>query len=295
MKNITLYIFAESFAKDSRFPRLQEEAAKKNIAVELINVYDCLITDSYIIHKNKPLPLNKYSIFWTLGNFSIAHRIEELLGIQGAFIWPSAEAINFSDKFYTNHLLSHLSIATPKTALLNTIKNTLPLVKYVGGFPCILKKNNGSQGGFVEMVNSQKEIAGFVTKDLTKSNSIPLRKSSFLLQEFIKESAGTDYRVLCIKDKILGTIKRSSTSSFKSNISLGGKAEFMEKIPELEKIAKKIMKKANLFYAGLDFVKSKHGWLAIEINTSAQFEGFEKATHINVAEKIITALLKVRQ
>lgn len=293
MKNKTIYIFAESFARDSRFSRLQEEAFKKNFSVEFINVYECLITDSSIFYRGRPIVLNENSISWVLGNFSTAHRIEELLKIKGGFIWPSAEAINFSDKFHTNYFLSHLSIPTPKTALVNTIKNIPSLAEYVGGFPCIIKKNNGTQGGFVELVNSQEEIISFIKKDLATISTIPLRKSSFLLQEFIKESSGTDYRVLCLKNKVLGIIKRSSTSSFKSNISLGGKAEFIEKIPELEKMAKKIMSKANLFYAGLDFVKSKHGWIAIEINTSAQFEGFEKATKINVAGEIINALLKM--
>jgi glutathione synthase/RimK-type ligase-like ATP-grasp enzyme len=52
------------------------------------------------------------------------------------------------------------------------------------------------------------------------------------------------------------------------------------------------MKEGKLFYAGLDFIWSeKRGWLAIEINTCAQFEGFEKATGINVAGKIVDKLL----
>ncbi len=51
------------------------------------------------------------------------------------------------------------------------------------------------------------------------------------------------------------------------------------------------MQKGNLFYAGIDFINDGTSWLAIEINTSAQFKGFESATGINVAGKIVDALI----
>lgn len=112
------------------------------------------------------------------------------------------------------------------------------------------------------------------------------------MQEFIKESAGSDFRALCLNGEVLGMIRRTSQDgNFKANISLGGKAEIVELDRDVKKMAEKIIKEGKIFYAGIDFIKSDRGYLAIEINTSAQFKGFEGATGINVAGKIAKELL----
>ena len=94
--------------------------------------------------------------------------------------------------------------------------------------------------------------------------------------------------------EIIGVIKRTANSGFKSNISLGGKAEKIELDKKLKRYSEKIIKEGNLFYAGIDFIKKGDDYLAIEVNTSAQFKGFEEATGVNVAKKIIEKLIKRR-
>ena len=160
----------------------------------------------------------------------------------------------------------------------------------LGGFPCIIKKVTGSEGRYIGLVNSIEEIKKFIKKMPHPSIA---GKKNIILQEYIKESKGTDFRVLCLGEEIIGAIKRTSQDNdFRANISLGGKAEIIKADKELVLVSKKIMRESGLFYAGIDFIKSNRGYLAIEVNTCAQCEGFEKATKINVAGKIIDKLIK---
>ncbi|MFA6790791.1 MAG: RimK family alpha-L-glutamate ligase, partial [Parcubacteria group bacterium] len=241
------------------------------------------------------IDVEKNSIIWALSNLTTGHYIAKILNHKGIKIWPDSGAVNFADKFFTNSFFSEIGIPTPRTVLVNSY-HLDRIAEAVGGFPCVMKKNVSTVGKFVEIVNNEEEAKRFIKETFKKAqeNILPMNRIRFLLQEFIEESKGTDYRVLCIDGEVVGAIKRSAVEGFKSNVSLGGVASKFEVDEKLEKYAKKIMEKGNLFYAGIDFMKKGDDYLAIEVNTSAQFKGFEAATGINVAGKIIDELVEKR-
>jgi len=209
-------------------------------------------------------------------------------------IWPDVAAVDFSDKFLTAKFFEEIGIATPGSVLLNR-RDYDEAIDYLGGFPLVIKKNIGTIGRYVELVRSKKEIESFMELvfNNAKANDIPANRIAFLLQKYIPECKGEDIRVLCLNGKIIGAIRRiAGDGGFKANISLGGTAEPYEVDRELNKMCKEIINKGKIFYAGLDFLKTNEGYSAIEVNTSAQFKGFETATGINVAEKIIDQLIK---
>ncbi len=287
------FLFTDNL-KDQRVKRFTEECKSRNIEVRLINIYRAILTDRVIFDENdEEIIIEKNDIAWALSNLTTGHFVAKKLKMENIQIWPNAEAIDFADKFFTNMFFSHIGIPTPKTVLINSYHFDKTVNK-VGGFPCVIKKNVSTVGKFVEIVNNDSEARNFIKEafDQAKNNILPLNRLRFLFQEFIKESAGTDYRVLCLDGKILGAIKREAQEGFKSNVSLGGKATQVEVDEKLREYSQRIMQKGKLFYAGLDFIKKGNDYLAIEVNTSAQFKGFEKATGINVAGKIIEALLK---
>ncbi len=286
-------LFSETL-KNHRANRFREECIKKNIEFEIINLYKLTLTDSDIIDENNQIiTLNDKDVVWLLSNLTVGHFIARKLDSQKIKNWPNAGAVDFADKFLTNMFFSKIGIPTPKTVFINSyfIDN---IVEKIGGFPCVIKKTVSTVGKFVEIVNNEKEAVAFIrdTFDKAKENVLPVNRLRFLFQEFIKEAAGTDYRVLCLNGEIIGAIKREAQEGFKSNVSLGGKATQVEVDEKLREYSQRIMKEGKLFYAGIDFIKKGDDYLAIEVNTSAQFEGFEKATGINVAGKIIEALLK---
>lgn len=288
-----------TFGECTRLDRFREECAKRKIKLNIIKSYNVQITNDKIFYEDKEIFFRKNDIIWSISNNAVGHHIVQYIHKKFKnkvkFIWPNVDANRFADKFWTSIFFSNNKIETPKTVFINTFKDEKieKLVKHVNGYPCVIKACIGSMGENVEIARSSEEVKTFIEKNISKKVDVPFRRKSFLLQEFIEESSGTDYRVLCLDGKILGAIKRTAQNGdFKANVSLGGKAEVVEINKEIKEKAKKIMKKGKLFYAGIDFIKSKNGYLALEINTSAQFKGFEKATGINVAEKIIERIMK---
>ena len=290
----TRFILFTDNPKDHRVGRFTEECRAKGLKLKLVNIYRAILTNNDIFDENNQVvKFESSDIIWALSNLTTGHYIAKKLKMQGIKIWPDAGAVDFADKFFTNMFFSAINIPTPRTVLINSYHlNTI--ADKVGGWPCVIKKNVSTVGKFVEIVNNEQEAREFIENafDKAKENILPLNRLRFLLQEFIQESAGTDYRVLCVEDKILGAIKREAQEGFKSNVSLGGKATQVEVDEKLRDYSRKIMKEGKLFYAGIDFMKRGDDYLAIEVNTSAQFKGFEEATGVNVAEEIINQLLK---
>lgn len=279
-----------------RYKRISEEADRMSLPILPINIHKTVLSQENIFFPQEKIAFNETDIFWALSNASINHALERFLELHHFPIWPSADSIKLSDKFYSNAFFSSIGIPTPKTCLISSLEMLDQAINIIGGFPLIVKKKLSTKGQFVELVYSKEDIISFISTSEKLQVDIPenksrIRRCDYILQEYISESFGVDFRVLCLNGNVLGVIKRSNKTCFKSNISLGGVAEHIETDPELEHLAKKVCKNANLFYAGIDFVKGKDGYMAIEINTSAQFTGFEKVTKINVAKNILGELL----
>ena len=294
-----IYIIADS-REDYRYNRIIEEinALNKKVEVVFASSYDLILTSGGIFLNDEKLQLNRKDKFWFLSNATMNFfAIQKIYSYGVKNIWPSVEAVKFADKFLTSVFFEKNAIPTPKTTLLRfTSEEELnDLIKFLGGFPLVMKKNVGSVGRDVRIVKNNQEIFDFIRevhKRLEKKNNHASR-IGFILQEFIEESAGTDFRVLVLGGKIIGVMRRTAQDGgFKANVSLGGKAEKAELDKDLKYLAKRIIKRGKIFYGGIDFIKKGNQYLALEINTSAQFKGFEGATGINVAEKIAKELLK---
>lgn len=149
-------------------------------------------------------------------------------------------------------------------------------------FPYIIKKILSSRGRNIHKIGSiddfEKVIAQYGDT------------RALLFQEFIP--TGYDFRTLIIGDRAVGTIKRiPSDSSFLSNISQGGSAEYVPNAVEIEKLALSAARVFDLEYAGIDIMlDSDNIPRVIEVNRYAQFQGFEKVTGINVAGLVIDYL-----
>lgn len=292
-----IYIIADS-RKDSRYDRIIEEinALDKKVEVIFASSYDLILSSEGIFLNKKKLDIKKNDKFWFLSNATMNFfAIQKISSLGVRNVWPSLGAVNFADKFLTSVFFAKNNISTPKTTLLRfTDEHELDkLIDFLGGYPLVMKKNVGSVGRDVRIVKSNEEVLTFIEEvhERLKRKRNHASRVGFILQEFIEESAGTDFRVLVLGGKIIGVMKRTAQDGgFKANVSLGGKAEKADLDKDLEKLAKKIIKTGKIFYGGIDFIKGKNQYLALEINTSAQFKGFEGATGINVAKKIAKEL-----
>lgn len=291
-----IFVIVESL-KDHRYERFIEEASKLDEKIEVIgiNAYKILVSSKDLFYQGEKINFTKNDYCWLLSNSTMNYFIIKKLARVGLKrMWPAEHSIMFADKFLTADFFERNDIPTPKTSLLS-YENISEIESYLGGFPLIIKKNVGTVGRDVEIVKNKKEVAVFIQRvfDRVRGKTCSVSRVSFILQEFLKESSGVDYRALCLDGDVLGVIQRTAQDgNFKANISLGGTAKQVPIEKGIEKMCKKILKKGKIFYAGIDFIKTNRGYLALEINTSAQFHGFEGATGINVAEKILTKLIK---
>ena len=111
--------------------------------------------------------------------------------------------------------------------------------------------------------------------------------TNILLQEYVKESAGTDIRAFVVGSRVVASMKRQSLDDdFRSNLHKGGEGTSVKLTAEEKRIVVKAAKVMGLHVAGVDLMRSERGPLVLEVNASPGF-GIEKVTGRNVAEKII--------
>jgi ribosomal protein S6--L-glutamate ligase len=114
---------------------------------------------------------------------------------------------------------------------------------------------------------------------------------NILVQQFIAEADSTDIRALVIGDKVVASIKRQGPpGEFRSNLHHGGAGEKVRITPQERSAAVGAARTLGLNVCGVDMLRSKHGPLVLEINSSPGIEGLEKATGMDVAAPMIELL-----
>ena len=110
----------------------------------------------------------------------------------------------------------------------------------------------------------------------------------FLVQEYVKEAKGADIRCFVIGDKVVASMKRQGKEGeFRSNLHRGGSASVVKITPEERSTAVRAAKIMGLNVAGVDLLRSNHGPVVMEVNSSPGLEGIEGATGKDVAGQII--------
>ena len=113
-------------------------------------------------------------------------------------------------------------------------------------------------------------------------------KADILTQEYIKESKGADIRCFVIGGKVVAAKKRQAApGEFRSNLHRGGTAELIRITPEERSTAVRAARTMGLNVAGVDLLRSNHGPLIMEVNSSPGLQGIEAATGKDVAGMII--------
>jgi len=117
--------------------------------------------------------------------------------------------------------------------------------------------------------------------------------ANILVQEFIQEAKGADIRCFVVDGKVVAAMKRQGgEGEFRSNLHRGGKAEGIKVTPEERSTAVRSVKAMGLRVAGVDMLRSNHGPVVMEINSSPGLEGIENATGVDVAGKIMEFIEK---
>ena len=202
--------------------------------------------------------------------------------MMGVYTLNESVAITRSrDKLRSLQLLSRKGIGLPITGFAHSPDDIPDLIRMVGGAPLVIKLLEGTQGIGVVLAETEKAAESVIQAFMGL-------KANIMVQEYIQEAGGADIRCFVIGDKVVAAMKRQAEAGeFRSNLHRGGSAELIKITPQERATATRAAKAMGLNVCGVDLLRSNHGPVVMEVNSSPGLEGIEAATSKDIAGQII--------
>jgi ribosomal protein S6--L-glutamate ligase len=272
--------------------RLTEEAERRGHSISVINPLRCYMDITSLkpaIHYKGEKLANVDAVIPRIGasitffGTAVVRQFE----MMDVYTLNRSVAINRSrDKLRSLQLLAKKGIGLPVTGFARSTKFTEDLIDMVGGAPLVVKLIEGTQGIGVVLAENRKAAQSVI-------EAFRGLKANILVQEYIKEAKGSDIRCIVVDGKVVGAVKRQGPEGeFRSNIHRGGRASVIKITPEERSTASRAAKIMGLSLAGVDMLRSNHGPVVMEVNSSPGLRGVETATGQNIAKKIIEFIEK---
>jgi ribosomal protein S6--L-glutamate ligase len=204
-------------------------------------------------------------------------------------VYPLNESVAISrsrDKLRSLQLLSRKGVGMPVTGFAHSPDDIEDVIKMVGGAPLVIKLLEGTQGIGVVLAETKKAAESVIEAFLGLQVNI-------MVQEYIREAGGADIRCFVIGEKVVAAMKRQAKEGeFRSNLHRGGTAELIKLTPEERSTAVRAARIMGLNVAGVDILRSNHGPVVMEVNSSPGLQGIENATGKDVAGLIVNFIEK---
>jgi len=267
--------------------RIVESARDRGHEIDVINHLRCFVN----ITSHRPqihyqgLVLPKYdAVIPRIGASVTFFGTSVLRQFEMMGVYPVNESVAISrsrDKLRSLQLLARKGIGLPVTVFAHRTSKADELLDIIGGAPVVIKLLEGTQGIGVVLGETHDAAASII-------QAFGGVKTNILIQEFVKEANGEDIRCLVVGDKVVASMKRKGKEGdFRSNLHQGGSAHPIKITPAERQTAVSAAKIMGLNVCGVDLLRSNHGPVVMEVNSSPGLEGVEKATGIDVAGKII--------
>ena len=272
--------------------RLKEAAEERGHELDIINTLRCYMNIAArrpeIYYNGEKLPAYD-AVIPRIGASVTYYGLAVLRQFEVKGVYPLNESVAIGrsrDKLRSLQILSREGIGLPVTTFAYDPKQTEEVLKLAGGAPLVIKLLEGTQGIGVVLADSDRSAKSVI-------EAFRGAKVNILVQEFIKEAGGTDIRALIVGGKVVAAMQRTgSEDDFRSNLHRGGSARPIRISPEERATATRSAKAMGLNVCGVDMLRSNHGPVVMEVNSSPGLEGVEKATGIDVAGRIIDLLEK---
>ena len=268
--------------------RLVEAAEARGHDVQVVDVLRCymnIVPHKPEIHfKGQPLDamdavIPRIGASVTFYGTAVVRQFE----MMGVYSVNESVAITRSrDKLRALQLLARKGIGMPVTGFAHSPDDTSDLLGFVGGAPAVIKLVQGTQGRGVVLAETDNAAESVI-------DAFRGLDAHFLVQEFIKEAKGADIRCFVVGGKVVAAMKRQGKEGeFRSNLHRGGSATTIRITPEERSTAVRAARIMGLNVAGVDILRSNHGPVVMEVNSSPGLEGVENATSKDIAGQIIT-------
>jgi ribosomal protein S6--L-glutamate ligase len=272
--------------------RIVEVARQRGHEIDVINTLRCymnITSHRPTVHYDGRVLDDYDAVIPRIGASITFYGLAVLRQFEMMGVYPLNESVGIGrsrDKLRSMQLLARDGIGLPVTAFAEDPKQTAEVLEIAGGAPCVIKLLEGTQGIGVVLADTPRSAKSVI-------EAFRGARVNILVQEFIKESSGTDIRALVIDGKVIAAMKRTGgEGEFRSNLHRGGTAQEIKLTAEERSTATRAAKALGLNVCGVDMLRSNHGPVVMEVNSSPGLEGIEKSTGIDVATKMIEFLEK---
>ncbi len=267
--------------------RLADAAAVRGHSFDVLNTLHCTVHIAThrptVFYRGAPVP--RYdAIIPRIGASVTQYGMAVLRQFEMSGVWPLNESVAIGrsrDKLRSMQILAKHGLGLPLTAFAHDPRQTEEIIGAVKGPPVVIKLLEGTQG--IGVVLAETEASAKSVIEAFRGANV-----NILVQEFIKEAGGTDIRALVIGSKVVAAMKRTGApEDFRSNLHRGGSAEVVKITPEERSSAVRAARHMGLNVCGVDMLRSNHGPVIMEVNSSPGLEGIEAATGKDVAGMIV--------
>ncbi|MDI6691989.1 MAG: RimK family alpha-L-glutamate ligase [Anaerosomatales bacterium] len=289
MSSAPIIAFLSSEARCHSRTRFEEEARGLGLSTKWLDPegFDLLVDAErpHIYYRSRPFHPPAALIPRTGSDTTLFARavIRQIESMPGVVVVNSSDAVMAArDKLLAHQMLAAAGVPFPKTVLARKPSDVAKMVRLVGGPPVVLKLISGTHGKGVMLGKDLDEIQASL-------ETVWALNQTLLIQEYVgRQQPGTDIRVIVVGGRVLGAMKRvAKLGRFRANVHQGATVEPYGLTEELEWLAVRATEAMGLDVAGVDIVETESGFSVIEVNSAPGFEGFERATGINVAAAIL--------
>ena len=271
--------------------RLVQVAHEKGYKLTIIDPLSCTlllqsekiaITHPDIKFSEFDFVLPRFGPIWQRQGNAVLKVLEEL----GIVSLNSSDSIALArDKLLCFKLFQRNNIPFPKSACVESILQIELILKNEFIFPVLLKQNNSSQGRGVVIFHDIDQL-------LQRASELFVRNEAFMIQEFIPDAKGIDYRLFVLNGKVIASMQRTAVpGDFRSNIHLGGDAKTYEPNSLEQRLAVEAVYTLGLDVAGVDIIYGQGGPMVLEVNACPGFEALERVSGVNLAENMLNYLI----
>lgn len=216
---------------------------------------------------------------------------EELLGLANLYeslvpmLNPPMSVLQATHKFSAAVRLADKGISVPD-AIFALSTDRLNEIGKTYGTEAVYKTAIGTHGGGTWKVNLNTPISSRVGK-----------RQAFIQRLIEQDGDGphSDLRVYVVGDSVLGGMIRSAPDEeWRTNVALGGDVTAAGDVltDEIVQIALDSAHALGLDYAGVDLIRDEDEWYVLEVNPTAGFKGFFRATGHSPAPHIARAAIE---
>lgn len=267
-------------------------------------------------HTSKRVYIDKIGVSMDTGRIDVTHMVSkdgpQNLDIDCAFLrhlgiikdyeqfssrlW-SVRAIEQSGTFVMNNLMSWL-LASDKLASLSTlakeglaVPHTFVTEDMFSAYremkrekEVVIKPIRGAMGFGVFRANDP-DVAMHIFSYFTNISK------PMYLQRYMEKKGNGDYRVIVVGGRVIGAEFRKG-KDWKSNVAQGAIPRKAKIDAQMQELAIRATQSLGLDYAGIDIADTKEGYMILETNPTISWQGFKRATKIDVAKELVRHMVK---